>query len=129
MRPPISFIYGNCVFASGKQDCWAAFALEAASYAWLSDDAKRTRMLALVAALEALEADLQIVRASQPTVRTRACSTTYRSARRAAPSSSGWCAGRSVAASASLSWTPSTNPGRWPSSATARPCWRRWRLT
>jgi len=65
VRPPIAFIYGNCVFAGGPHDCWAAFALESASYAWLSEDAKRARMLSFVAALEALEADLQILRVTR----------------------------------------------------------------
>ncbi len=65
MRPPISFIYGNCVFGRGIDDGWAAFAVEGSSYAWLGDDAKRARMLAVVGALEALEADVQILRVSR----------------------------------------------------------------
>jgi len=65
VRPPISFIYGNCVFGRGIDDGWAAFAVEGSSYAWLADDAKRARMLALVGALEALEADVQILRVSR----------------------------------------------------------------
>jgi hypothetical protein len=59
---PIAFVYGNCVFADGLEDCWAAFALEPSSYSWLSDEDKRARFLALIAALEAIEADVQIVR-------------------------------------------------------------------
>jgi hypothetical protein len=59
---PVAFVYGNCVFADGLDDCWAAFALEPSSYAWLSDEAKRARFLALIAALEAIEADVQILR-------------------------------------------------------------------
>jgi hypothetical protein len=62
MRTPITFVYGNCVFAEGLDDCWAAFVLSLSSYAWLSDDEKRTRLFALVGALEALEADVQILR-------------------------------------------------------------------
>jgi AAA-like domain len=62
MGTPIAFVYGNCVFAEGLDDCWAAFALSVSSYAWLSDDEKRTRLFALVGALEALEADVQILR-------------------------------------------------------------------
>jgi hypothetical protein len=62
MKPPIAFVYGNCVFASGLDDGWAAFALEARSYAWLDEASKRARFLALLGALEALEADLQILR-------------------------------------------------------------------
>jgi hypothetical protein len=53
---------GNCVFAAGLDDCWAAFALSVSSYAWLSDDEKRARLFALVGALEAIEADVQILR-------------------------------------------------------------------
>jgi hypothetical protein len=62
MSPPIGFTYGNCVFANGLSDVWAGFAIEASSYQWLSEDGKRTRFLALLGALEAIEADVQIVR-------------------------------------------------------------------
>jgi AAA-like domain len=62
---PIAFVYGNCVFAEGLDDCWAAFALSVSSYSWLSDEEKRTRLFALVGALEALEADVQILRVSR----------------------------------------------------------------
>jgi hypothetical protein len=62
MRTPIAFVYGNCVFAQGLDDCWAAFAIALSSYAWLSEDDKRARLFALVGALEALEADVQVLR-------------------------------------------------------------------
>ena len=62
MRPPIAFVYGNCVFAQGLDDAWAAFAVEVSSYAWLSEEGKRTRFLSLLGALEAIEADVQILR-------------------------------------------------------------------
>jgi hypothetical protein len=62
VRPPIAFVHGNCVFASGLDDAWAAFALETFSYAWLSDEAKQTRLLAMLGALEAVEADVQVIR-------------------------------------------------------------------
>lgn len=62
MRPPIAFVYGNCVFGAGPSDAWAAFALDTSTYEWLSDDGKRARFLAVLGALEAVEADLQIVR-------------------------------------------------------------------
>jgi hypothetical protein len=65
VRPPISLVYGNCVFGAGLDDGWAAFAVPTASYAWLSEDGKRGRLLALLGALEAIEADLQIVRVSR----------------------------------------------------------------
>ncbi len=64
MRPPIAFTYGNCVFASSLEDSWAVFTVELDSYAWLDPDAKRARFLALLGALEALEADVQILRVS-----------------------------------------------------------------
>jgi hypothetical protein len=64
VRAPIDFVYGNCVFAAGA-DCWAAFAVETSTYAWLSDEAKGSRLLALMGALEALEANLQILRVSR----------------------------------------------------------------
>jgi hypothetical protein len=62
VRPPISFVYGNLVFGASTDDVWAAFSIPCASYEWLSDEAKRARMLALMGALEALEADVQILR-------------------------------------------------------------------
>ena len=65
MRAPIAFIYGNCVFADGPDDPWAAFAVEVSTYAWLSEEGKRAPFLALIGALEAIEADVQIVRVSR----------------------------------------------------------------
>jgi hypothetical protein len=59
---PIAFVYGNCVFSQGLNDAWAAFAVETSSYAWLSEEGKRARFLALIGALEAIEADIQILR-------------------------------------------------------------------
>jgi AAA-like domain len=64
MGGPISFIYGNCVFARGLDDCWAAFSLRTSSYEWLSAAGKVARLSGLVQALERVEADLQIVRTS-----------------------------------------------------------------
>ena len=62
MKPPIGFVYGNCVFADALDDGWAAFAVETESYEWLSEDGKRARFLALLGALQAIEADVQILR-------------------------------------------------------------------
>ncbi len=59
---PITFVYGNCVFARGLDDGWAAFAVQVSSYAWQSEEAKRARFLALIGALEAIEADVQLMR-------------------------------------------------------------------
>jgi hypothetical protein len=62
LRSPISFVYGNLVFGASADDVWAAFSIPCASYEWLSEEAKRARMLALMGALETLEADVQILR-------------------------------------------------------------------
>ncbi len=62
MRPPIAFTYGNCVFGEGPQDGWAAFAVTLASYEWLDKEEKRERFMTLLGALEAIEADVQILR-------------------------------------------------------------------
>jgi hypothetical protein len=62
VNAPLGFVYGNCVFADSLDDCWAAFTLEVSSYQWLSEDGKRAQFLALLGALEATEADVQILR-------------------------------------------------------------------
>jgi hypothetical protein len=62
VRPPISLVYGNCVFGATLSDPWAAFAVSTSSYEWLSEEGKRGRLLALLGALDAVEADVQIVR-------------------------------------------------------------------
>jgi hypothetical protein len=62
---PISFVYGNLVFGERLDDAWAAFSLRCSSYEWLPVEAKRTRMISLVGALEAVEADIQILRISR----------------------------------------------------------------
>jgi hypothetical protein len=62
MRDPISFVYGNCVFGERLDDAWAVFALPTSTYQWLSPERKRARMLRLVGALEAVQADMQILR-------------------------------------------------------------------
>ena len=53
------------MFADGLGDGWAAFAVETSSYQWLSEDGKRARFLELLGAIEAIEADLQVVRVSR----------------------------------------------------------------
>jgi hypothetical protein len=62
VKGPITFVYGNCVYARGLSDAWAAFAIDTASYAWLDAEGKRSRFLALVAALSSLDADVQLLR-------------------------------------------------------------------
>ncbi len=64
-RSPIWFVYGNCVYGAGPDDVWAAFAVKTSSYAWLSVERKRAQMLDLLAAIEALEADIQLLRVSR----------------------------------------------------------------
>ena len=65
MRAPISLVYGNLVFGADLDDGWAAFAVPTSSYEWLSEDGKRERFLALLGALEAVAADIQILRVSR----------------------------------------------------------------
>jgi hypothetical protein len=62
VRVPITFVYGNCVFGAALGDAWAAFSVQTSAYQWLTADGKRARFLALLGALEAVEADLQILR-------------------------------------------------------------------
>jgi hypothetical protein len=66
MKPPLAWVYGNCVFGDGLLDAWAAFSVSLESYQWLAEEEKRARFLGLVGALESAEADLQILRVSSP---------------------------------------------------------------
>jgi hypothetical protein len=65
VRPPISFVYGNCVFGASPSDAWAAFVAATHTYDALPDADKRSRFSSLVGALETLEADVQILRVSR----------------------------------------------------------------
>jgi hypothetical protein len=65
MKPPLTFIYGNCVFATGLDDCWAAFAVGTASYDCLPAEEKQARFAALLNAVSAMQADFQILRVSR----------------------------------------------------------------
>jgi hypothetical protein len=62
MRPPIWFVDGNRVYGTGAGDCWAAFRLQTSSYAWLPEEQKRARLANLIGAIEAVEADIQVLR-------------------------------------------------------------------
>jgi hypothetical protein len=62
---PIACVYGNCVFAEGLDDGWAAFAVQTSSYQWLPEDGKRARLLEMLGAIESIQADLQIVRVTR----------------------------------------------------------------
>lgn len=66
MRPPICFVYGNCVFGAGLDDGWAVFSASTHSYDGLPAEGKRELWLSLMGALEALEADVQILRVNSP---------------------------------------------------------------
>ncbi len=59
-RRPLHFVYGNCLL--GSAGAWALFALDTHSYASLPHARKRERFARLVAAIESLQADLQILR-------------------------------------------------------------------
>ena len=59
-RRPLSFVYGNCLL--GACGAWAVFACEPYSYAALTAERKRERFGAMLAAIESLEADIQILR-------------------------------------------------------------------
>ena len=65
MRAPIWFVYGNCVFGSGPEDAWAGFAIDTSSYAWLSEEGKRSRFADLLGAIERGE-PLPITRGHHP---------------------------------------------------------------
>jgi hypothetical protein len=62
MASPLHFVYGNCVFARGLDDGWAAFEVSTDSYECLSEEEKHARFWALLGALEAVQADVQILR-------------------------------------------------------------------
>ena len=57
---PLTFVYGNCLV--GACGPWALFALETYSYASLSQDQKLQRFAQVVGAIEALAADVQLIR-------------------------------------------------------------------
>jgi hypothetical protein len=62
-RRPLRFVYGNCL--QGSCGPWALFALEPYSYATLATARKRERFGRLLAALESLDADVQILRVAR----------------------------------------------------------------
>ena len=65
LRSPLRFVYGNCVFANGLNDGWAAFVVNTSSYECLREEEKRARFQALLGALEGAQADIQILRVSE----------------------------------------------------------------
>ena len=68
MKPPISYVYGNCVFARGFDDRWAGVHARAVVLRVAGRMGKHARSLALVGVLESIEADVQLVRVYKPPV-------------------------------------------------------------
>ena len=62
-RRPLTFVYGNCL--QGGCGSWALFALEPHSYDALPGERKRERFGRLLAAIESLEADIQLLRVAR----------------------------------------------------------------
>ncbi len=62
-RRPLHFVYGNCL--RGSSGAWALFALNPYSYATLAATRKREHFGRFLAAIESLEADLQILRVAR----------------------------------------------------------------
>ncbi|MEA2370522.1 MAG: hypothetical protein QOH12_916 [Solirubrobacteraceae bacterium] len=60
MRQPVSFVYGNCLL--GSCGPWGVFGLRPISYAILSPERKHEVFSRLLAAIEAVEADIQVIR-------------------------------------------------------------------
>ncbi|HWH11248.1 MAG TPA: ATP-binding protein [Solirubrobacteraceae bacterium] len=60
----MSFVYGNCLL--GASGPWGLFAVPATSYAALSSERKHEIFSRLLAAVEAVEADIQLIRVSRP---------------------------------------------------------------
>src|SRR6266540_2983218 len=67
MRAPLRFVYGNvCLGSDQEHDAWALFVAQPHSFGRLAAEDKRERFGRLVGAVEAIEADLQILRLSRP---------------------------------------------------------------
>jgi hypothetical protein len=66
VRAPLRFVYGNLCLGGSERDAWALFVVEAHPFDGLTAADKRERFSRLVSALEAVEADLQILRVSRP---------------------------------------------------------------
>ena len=66
MRAPLRFVYGNLCLGGSERDAWALFVARPHPFDGLTAADKRERFSRLVSALEAIEADLQILRVSRP---------------------------------------------------------------
>src|SRR5215210_5204910 len=65
MAAPLRWVYGNVCFGPAADDAWALFVVRPHPYAGVDDAAKGRALSRLAAALEACEADLQILRVSR----------------------------------------------------------------
>ena len=63
-RRPLSFVYGNCVH--GACGPWALFSLETHGHAAMPLERRRERFGRLLAAIESLAADVQLLRVTRP---------------------------------------------------------------
>lgn len=61
---PLSFVYGNCLM--GACGAWALFRLEPFSYVNLAAESKLDKFSRLVLAIEAISADIQVLRIGRP---------------------------------------------------------------
>jgi hypothetical protein len=61
---PLRFVYGNCLV--GAAGPWALFRIEPFSYTALSRELKTERFAQLVAAIEAVASDIQVLRVGRP---------------------------------------------------------------
>ncbi len=68
---PLSFVYGNCLL--GAHGPWALFLVDSYSYAALSRERKTERFTRLVAAIEALATDIQVLRVARAWDREQYC--------------------------------------------------------
>jgi hypothetical protein len=62
-RRPITFAYGNCIV--GAHGAWALFALESHGHAAVGAERRRERFARVLAAIETVEADLQLLRVAR----------------------------------------------------------------
>src|SRR3954447_21500715 len=63
--PPLHWVYGNVCFGAGADDAWALFVARTHPYAGVDEAAKHRALSRLQAAVEAAEADLQILRVAR----------------------------------------------------------------
>src|SRR4051812_13398110 len=62
---PLSWVYGYVCFGAGRDDAWALFVAPTHPYSSVDEAAKHRALARLTAAVEAAEADLQILRVAR----------------------------------------------------------------